>query len=36
MTLDLADVPHKNGGVDAAMDYLAHGEAGRAKKRAVA
>jgi alanine-glyoxylate transaminase/serine-glyoxylate transaminase/serine-pyruvate transaminase len=36
MSLDLAQVPHKKGGVDAAMDYLAHGEAAAAKKRAAA
>ena len=36
MTLDLADVPHKKGGVDAAMDYLAHGDAkSGAKARAA-
>ena len=36
MTLALADVPHKKGGVDAAMDYLAHGgAAGAAKARAA-
>jgi len=31
MGLDLASVPHKKGGVDAAMDYLAHGEQAQAK-----
>ncbi|MGH8634149.1 MAG: pyridoxal-phosphate-dependent aminotransferase family protein [Burkholderiales bacterium] len=31
MGLELARVPHKKGGVDAAMDYLAHGEAAQAK-----
>ncbi len=36
MGLDLASVPHKQGGVDAAMDYLAHGEGAGAKKRAAA
>jgi alanine-glyoxylate transaminase / serine-glyoxylate transaminase / serine-pyruvate transaminase len=36
MGLDLAKVPHKKGGVDAAMDYLAHGEAAGARKRAAA
>jgi alanine-glyoxylate transaminase/serine-glyoxylate transaminase/serine-pyruvate transaminase len=36
MTLDLAQVPHKKGGVDAAMDYLAHGDAAGARKRAAA
>jgi alanine-glyoxylate transaminase/serine-glyoxylate transaminase/serine-pyruvate transaminase len=36
MTLDLAEVPHKKGGVDAAMDYLTHGDAAQAKKRAAA
>jgi alanine-glyoxylate transaminase/serine-glyoxylate transaminase/serine-pyruvate transaminase len=36
MTLDLAKVPHKKGGVDAAMDYLAHGDAAGARKRAAA
>ena len=36
MGLDLAAVPHKQGGVDAAMDYLAHGEAAGARKRAAA
>jgi alanine-glyoxylate transaminase / serine-glyoxylate transaminase / serine-pyruvate transaminase len=29
MTLDLADVPHKKGGVQAAMDFLAAGDAGQ-------
>jgi alanine-glyoxylate transaminase / serine-glyoxylate transaminase / serine-pyruvate transaminase len=36
MGLDLAKVPHKKGGVDAAMDYLAHGSAAGATKRAAA
>jgi len=36
MGLDLAKVPHKKGGVDAAMQYLAHGDAAGAKKRAAA
>jgi len=37
MGLELAGVPHKKGGVQAAMDYLAHGEAakGAAKARAA-
>jgi alanine-glyoxylate transaminase/serine-glyoxylate transaminase/serine-pyruvate transaminase len=37
MGLDLASVPHKTGGVDAAMDYLAHGDQakGAAKARAA-
>ena len=36
MGLEIARVPHKKGGADAAMDYLAHGEAAGAKKRAAA
>jgi alanine-glyoxylate transaminase / serine-glyoxylate transaminase / serine-pyruvate transaminase len=36
MGLDLAAVPHQKGGVAAAMEYLVRGEAGGAKKRAVA
>ena len=36
MGLRLAAVPHKQGGVDAAMDYLAHGETAGAKKLAAA
>jgi alanine-glyoxylate transaminase/serine-glyoxylate transaminase/serine-pyruvate transaminase len=36
MGLDLAGVPHQRGGVDAAMDYLAHGETAGAKKLAAA
>jgi len=36
MGLGLAAVPHKQGGVDAAMDYLAHGEAAGGRKRAAA
>jgi alanine-glyoxylate transaminase/serine-glyoxylate transaminase/serine-pyruvate transaminase len=36
MGLELAGVPHKKGGVDAAMDYLAHGGAVGAKKLAAA
>ena len=36
MGLDLAGVPHKKGGVDAAMDYLLHSETAGAQKRAVA
>ena len=36
MTLDLADVPHKKGGVDAAMDYLAHGEQAKSAAKAHA
>jgi len=35
MALGVAGIPHKNGGVDAAMAYLAHGEAGQTKKRAA-
>ena len=34
--LEVAGVPHKKGGVDAAMDYLAHVETAGAKKRAAA
>ena len=36
MGLELARVPHKKGGMQAAMDYLARGEAGGAAKRAAA
>jgi len=36
MGLELARVPHKKGGVQAAMDCLARGEAGGAAKRAAA
>jgi alanine-glyoxylate transaminase/serine-glyoxylate transaminase/serine-pyruvate transaminase len=36
MTLDVAQVPHKKGGVDAAMDYLAHGDSAQGKKRVAA
>jgi alanine-glyoxylate transaminase/serine-glyoxylate transaminase/serine-pyruvate transaminase len=36
MGLELARVPHKKGGVDAAMDYLARGEAAQAKSGAKA
>src|SRR6185295_11460872 len=36
MGLEVAGVPHKKGGVDAAMDYLAHVETAGAKKRAAA
>jgi len=37
MGLELTGVPHKKGGVAAAMDYLVHSEVGRgAAKRAVA
>jgi alanine-glyoxylate transaminase/serine-glyoxylate transaminase/serine-pyruvate transaminase len=36
MGLEVAGVPHKKGGVDAAMDYLAHIETAGAKKRAAA
>ena len=36
MGLELAAIPHKKGGVDAAMDYLTHGEAAGTKKRAAA
>ncbi len=36
MGLDLARVPHKKGGVDAAMDYLVHTESAGARKRAAA
>ena len=32
MGLELAGVPHKKGGVDAAMEYLARGEAAPAKR----
>jgi alanine-glyoxylate transaminase/serine-glyoxylate transaminase/serine-pyruvate transaminase len=36
MGLELANVPHQKGGVDAAMDFLVRGEAAAAKKRAAA
>ncbi|HLF39050.1 MAG TPA: aminotransferase class V-fold PLP-dependent enzyme [Burkholderiales bacterium] len=36
MGLELARVPHKKGGVDAAMDYLARGEQAQAKSGAKA
>jgi alanine-glyoxylate transaminase/serine-glyoxylate transaminase/serine-pyruvate transaminase len=36
MGLELARVPHKKGGVDAAMDYLVHGEQAQAKSGAKA
>ena len=36
MGLDLAKVPHKKGGVDAAMDYLAHGEQAKSAAKARA
>jgi alanine-glyoxylate transaminase/serine-glyoxylate transaminase/serine-pyruvate transaminase len=37
MGLELTGVPHKKGGVDAAMDFLVHAEVGRgAAKRAAA
>jgi alanine-glyoxylate transaminase/serine-glyoxylate transaminase/serine-pyruvate transaminase len=36
MGLELARVPHKKGGVQAAMDYLAGGEAAQGRKRAAA
>jgi len=36
MGLELARVPHKKGGVDAAMDYLAHGDQSQAKSSARA
>jgi alanine-glyoxylate transaminase/serine-glyoxylate transaminase/serine-pyruvate transaminase len=36
MSLDLAQVPHKKGGVDAAMDYLAHGDQARSAAKARA
>ena len=35
MGLALAGVPHKQGGVAAATEYLVHGEAARSKKRAA-
>jgi alanine-glyoxylate transaminase/serine-glyoxylate transaminase/serine-pyruvate transaminase len=36
MGLELTGVPHKKGGVDAAMDYLVHSETAGARKRAAA
>jgi alanine-glyoxylate transaminase / serine-glyoxylate transaminase / serine-pyruvate transaminase len=36
MGLELTGVPHKKGGVDAAMDYLVHTETAGARKRAIA
>jgi alanine-glyoxylate transaminase/serine-glyoxylate transaminase/serine-pyruvate transaminase len=36
MGLALAGVPHQKGGVDAALDYLAHGEQAQSKTRAKA
>ena len=36
MGLELTGVPHKKGGVDAALDYLVHSETGGGRKRAVA
>jgi alanine-glyoxylate transaminase/serine-glyoxylate transaminase/serine-pyruvate transaminase len=36
MGLELAGVPHKTGGVDAAMDYLVHSETAGSRKRAAA
>jgi len=36
MGLELARVPHKKGGVDAAMDYLVYSETAGARKRAAA
>jgi alanine-glyoxylate transaminase/serine-glyoxylate transaminase/serine-pyruvate transaminase len=36
MGLELTGVPHKKGGVDAAMDYLVHSETAGAAKRAAA
>jgi alanine-glyoxylate transaminase / serine-glyoxylate transaminase / serine-pyruvate transaminase len=36
MTLDLAAVPHKKGGVDAAMDYLTHGDQAKGATKARA
>jgi alanine-glyoxylate transaminase/serine-glyoxylate transaminase/serine-pyruvate transaminase len=35
MGLELTGVPHKKGGVEAAMDYLVHSETAGARKRAV-
>jgi alanine-glyoxylate transaminase/serine-glyoxylate transaminase/serine-pyruvate transaminase len=36
MGFEVAGVPHKRGGVNAAMDFLAHSETAGAKKRAAA
>jgi len=36
MGLELTGVPHKKGGVDAAMDYLVHSETAGSRKRAIA
>jgi alanine-glyoxylate transaminase / serine-glyoxylate transaminase / serine-pyruvate transaminase len=36
MGLELTGVPHKKGGVDAALDYLVHSETAGARKHAVA
>ena len=36
MGLELTGVPHKKGGVDAAMDYLVHSETAGARKRVAA
>jgi alanine-glyoxylate transaminase / serine-glyoxylate transaminase / serine-pyruvate transaminase len=36
MGLELTGVPHKRGGVDAALDYLVHSETAGARKHAVA
>jgi alanine-glyoxylate transaminase/serine-glyoxylate transaminase/serine-pyruvate transaminase len=36
MGLELAGVPHKTGGVNAAMDYLVHSETAGSRKRAAA
>ncbi len=36
MGLELAGVPHKKGGVDAAMDYLVRGEQAQVKSGAKA
>jgi hypothetical protein len=36
MGLALTGVPHKKGGVDAAMDYLLHSEVGRGAAKARA